>query len=269
MAMEGTGGTGRRTPYEAVFAADRLGELEFPAVVEEAARRAVRLTRRDEFAGLERVGSLLRRLVPDEAEPAALDLYLEIVYHCFHFWRRGCRVYACEEALARSLVEAPPALAGRPPPVPHPSFYLELPANLFWVEVEEGRPPEPAEGLFVEHEPGRSPADAQLLLVLGMRAGRPGFSAVGLALDLGAAARLEEPDAFAPTIPGADLAGLYCLQRSSEVALLLLRFLWYVDAYPESLERTAAPRPGEGSAERDSHTSLERFRVRLVERDRG
>jgi hypothetical protein len=261
---------GRRTPYEAVFGVDRLGELEFPAIVEEAARRAVRLGRRDEFAGLERVGALLRRVVPDETEPAALDLYLEILFHCFHFWRHGCRMYACEEAVARALVETPPALGDRRLSLPHPSFYLELPANLFWATVEEDRPPEPAEGLFVQHDPDRPSPDVQLLLVLGMRAGRPGFSAVGLVADLEVAAPLEEPGAFGPEIPGADLAGLYSLRTSSEVVLLLLRLLWYLETYPESLEPLAGAVSGEAPpADRDLLTSLDHFRVRLVERSRG
>ena len=109
-----------------------------------------------------------------------------------------------------------------------------------------------------------------MLLVLGMRADRPGFSTMGLAADLERGLDLEEPDAFASEIPGADLAGFYSLRRSSEVVILLLRLLWYIDTYAESLERV----PGSGTgqprgASRDMPTGLDHYRVRLVERSQG
>jgi hypothetical protein len=268
--MDSEAGIGRRTPYEVVFGVDRLGEREFPAIADEAARRGVPVARRDQFAGMERVGTLLQRLVPEDAEPAALDRHLEILFHCYHFWDAGCRLYACEEAVARALVDGPPALESWPPLAPHRSFYLELPRNLFWAAVAEDEPPEPAEGLFVAMDPDRPSAEVELLLVLGMRADRPGFSVVGLVADLDEARRLDEREAFAPDIPGADMAGLYSLRRSSEIVLLLLRLLWYLDVYPESLERVAgagADRPH--NTGRDLPTTLDHYRVRLVERSRG
>jgi len=261
---------GRYTPYETVFGVDRLGDREFPAIEEEATRCGVSLERRDQFAGLESVGRLLGQLVPAEADPASLDHHLETVFHCFSFWRAEQRVYAFDEAVIRSLLDAPPRLADWRSGSLHPAFYIELPLNLFWAKVAEEQVPEPVEGLFVSTGQTQASPEVGMLLVLGMRADRPGFSTMGLAADLERGLDLEEPDAFASEIPGADLAGFYSLRRTSEVVILLLRLLWYIDTYAESLERV----PGSGTgqprgASRDMPTGLDHYRVRLVERSQG
>lgn len=260
--------TGRFTPYELVFGASGLAEELFPAIGEEVERRGPEATLRDEFARLDSVAALVGRLVPDEAEAAAIDRSLDLLFHCYHFWRAGCRLYAFEEPTIRDLIEVAPDLSGWSPRAAAEALYLELPRNLLWAAVTKGEPPEPAEGMFVRIEPERR---ADVLIVLGMRAGRPGFSAAGFTAPLGEADEIEDPDAFRSGLPGADLAGLYSLQRSSEALLLALRALWYLDRYPESAEKTVG---GAGTGERDAGhggpTGLdEMIRVRLVERSRG
>ncbi len=267
--MESKATPGRRTPFELVFEVDELAAREFPELRLEAERRRIETARRHEFARLERARALLAELAPDPVDPVALDRYLDVLFQSFNFWIAGCQLIACETEPVRDLIEASPDLGGWRPHLPHPAFYLELPKNLFWAEVMEDEPPEPVEGVFVTREPVEG-TRAELLLVMGMRPERPGLSAAGLAVDLEQAPEPSEPDLFRSKIPGAELAGLYSLSRSSEAVLLLLRLLWYLDTYPESMQRvpgadTAEPR----AAGRPVPTALDHYRVRRVERSRG
>ncbi|UCC48495.1 MAG: hypothetical protein JSV41_13720 [Gemmatimonadota bacterium] len=268
--MAGEASLGRYTPYEMVFGVERLAEREFSALAEEASRRRITLSRRDEFAGSEHVGTLLQRLVPETPEPAALESYLDILFHCYHFWNAGCPLYAFEAEVARDLIATPPNLEGWSLRAPHPSLYIELPRSLFWAAVTEGELPEPVEGLFVRLGPDQPPAEFDLLIALGMRPERPGFSVAALTAALEDTLGSEQPGAFRSDIPGADLAGIYSLQRPSEALLLVLRLLWYLDVYGEATE--AVPGTG-GEAPQafgyDAPTALDHYRVRLSGRSRG
>ncbi len=267
--MESEARPGRRTPFELVFEVDGLAEREFPELREEAERRGVETARRHEFARLERARALLGQLAPDPVDPVALDRYLDVLFHAFNFWSAGHPLFACDAEPVRDLVETGPDLGGWRPRLPHPALYLELPKNLFWAEAMEDQPPEPVEGVFVTREPVEG-TRAELLLVMGMRPERPGLSAAGLTVDLEQTLEPSGPDLFRSSIPGAELAGLYSLSRSSEAVLLLLRLLWYIDTYPDSLERV----PGADTAEprasgQPMPTVLDHYRVRRVERSRG
>ena len=268
--MERKPSVGRKSPYEVLFGAEGLTESRFAAVRDEAANAGVTTLRRDHFANLNRVRELLVDLVPDLAEPATLDRYLLILHHCYSFWEAGCRHFAFEQSAVRSVITAPPDLFGWLPRTPHPSLYLELPQNLFWAAVVESEQPEPAEGMFVSL-PGDPAADeADILLILGIRPDRPGFSVAELAVDLTPARGIAEPDAFASDLPGANLAGLCSLQRPAEVVMLLLRLLWYIDTYPESVEL----KPGSPAADHEAGgyapaMALDHYRVYAVERSRG
>ncbi|KPK82577.1 MAG: hypothetical protein AMS25_01580 [Gemmatimonas sp. SM23_52] len=261
---------GRYTPYELMFGAERLAEHELPAIAEEARRRGITLSRRDHFAGSEGVGRLLRRLVPETLEPTALESYLDILFHCYHFWDAGCPLYAFAADVVRDLVAIAPDLGSWNPRAPHPSLYVELPRNLFWAAVTEGEPPEPVEGLFVRLGPDQPPTGVDLLIALGMRPDRPGFSVAAFTASLEQTAELKEPGAFESEIPGADLAGIYSLQRPSEALLLTLRLLWYLDVYPDAKETV----PGAADAAPQAYgydvpTALDHHRVRLIGRSRG
>lgn len=261
---------GRYTPYEMIFGVELLADQEFRAIAEEASRRGIMPSRRDHFAGYERVGTLLRRLVPDTLEPAALESYLDILFHSYHFWNAGCPLYAFEAEVARDLIATPPNLEGWGIQAPHPSLYIELPRSLFWAAVTEGEPPEPVEGLFVRLGPDQPPAEFDLLMALGMRPERPGFSVAALTATLEDTLASEESGAFRSDIPGADLAGIYSLQRPFEALLLVLRLLWYLDVYRDATE--AVPGAG-GEAPQafgyDAPTTLDHYRVRLSGRSRG
>jgi hypothetical protein len=258
---------GRLTPYELVFGAEGLAEQELPAIAEEAQESGAALGRRDVFASFPRVGVLLAQLLPEDVEPAAIDHYLDILFHCFHFWNAGRPFYAVDASVVRNLIESPPDLSSVALGAAHRACYLELPRNLFWADVTEVGPPEPVDGMFVRLDPDDLSQEADLLLILGMRQERQGFSAAPLAAPLDEARQLQEPDAFHSDIPGADLANLYSLRRSSEVVTLALRLLWYVDVYPESVGRQSGT--GGSPAAGLAATGLDHLVVHRVERGRG
>jgi hypothetical protein len=259
---------GRITPYEVAFGEERYPEQDFPALADESDRRSMSTWRYDHFTQLERVAALLDQVLPENAEPAAVDQYVRILYHCYHFWSAGCPVYAFEAPVLRSLIERPPDLREWPFRAPAPSLYVELPKNLFWAQVTESGPPEPVEGMFAAREADRPGAEANILVVLGLRSDRPGFSVADLRLDPGQARQLDEPAEFESDIPGAEQAGLYSLQRYSEAATTALRTLWYLDAYPASCEAMKAGAAREG-LEHDAATALDHYRVSLIERSNG
>jgi hypothetical protein len=259
---------GRITPYEVVFGEERFAAEEFPTLAEESVRRNLNTWRYDQFTSLGRVAALLEQVLPDDAEPAAVDQYVRILYHGYHFWSAGFPFYAFESPVLRSLIEGPPDLCEWPLRVPEPSLYLELPKHLFWAEVTEAGPPEPVEGMFVARAADPPSGEADMLVILGLRSGRPGFSVAGLRLDLGQARELDEPAAFQSDIPGAEQAGLYSLRRHSEAATLALRALWYIDAYRASCRGVG----GDGERRAVGHgaeTALGHFRVSLIERSYG
>jgi hypothetical protein len=176
-------------------------------------------------------------------------------------------MYVLDEALLRDLVESPPDLSAWDVKVRAASLYFELPRNLLWAVVDEGAPPEPVEGVFVRLG---DEGQADLLMVLGVRAERPGFSTASVLADLGDARGLDVPDGFHSDIPGAELAELYSVRSSSELLVLVARVLWYLDAYAEALEAVkGAGGEGPESPDHGGATSLDHHRVRLVERSRG
>ncbi len=261
--------TGRRTPYEMVFGSERFAETEFPAIEEEAESRGTAMVGRDDLASLARVGALLQTVAPEASEPSALTRYLDILFHGFRFWKAGCSMYAFEEPVLRSLVERAPDLSGWAPSSPAPSIYIELPKNLFWADAVEGQPPEPVEGLFVAVGSDAAKDDLRILAVLGMRADRPGFSVIEVVAPPEEAKTSGNPTTFRSEIPGADLAQLYSLARPSEILLIVMRMLWYVDVYGEAIQTVAGA--AVGSAELDEPgqpgpTSLDHQRVSLVTR---
>jgi hypothetical protein len=256
---------GRITPYEVAFGERRFAEEEFPALAAESDRRGLGAGRYDQFTLLERVAGLLEQVLPDDARAPAIDQYVQILYHCYHFWSAGCPLYAFEMPVLRGLIEMPPDLRKWSPRVRESSQYLELPKNLFWAQVSAAAPPEPVEGMFVTHEVGRPLVEADILVVLGLRPDRPGFSVAGLRLEPDVLGELDEPARFQSDIPGAEQAGLYSLQRNSEVATLALRALWYLDAHPASCEPVKGS-GGRGGRERGGATALDHFRVTKTER---
>lgn len=247
-------GGARRTPYELVFQHDEFEATLFPRIRDEAAARGVDLLRPDQFGFLSVVGDALRGLVPPDAPPEALEEYRALLFQAFNFWRFGKRVYVLEPSLARYLVEAAPGLSGWEVELPHPTVYVQLPANLFWSSIATDIPPEPVDGFFVTAAEGVDGLDRPfrrlaVLAVLGIRRNRAGFSIVHFDTEVGpgiASVWTETPgrdegDDFESVLPGGEMARLYSVLTTGEILKLLARALWYVDTTPEGvrLERVA------------------------------
>jgi hypothetical protein len=188
------------------------------------------------------------RLTPFEfafpdAEPAGgarrepsvpLREYGALAFHAVPFQRAGSPAFLLDTSLCRALVgEWKGGEAAGPP---GPAGYVQLPRNLFWARPAAAAPPEPADGFFWTV----SAAEVlHVLLVTGMRDGRPGLSVVPVAEApladaatwLDAAVREDGPD-FATTLPGGALQGLYSFTAAGEVLKLAARVWAYLAGTP-------------------------------------
>ena len=268
--QEGAGGGARRaeavarlTPYELVFGETGFEARTFPRIQAEAEDRGVDPTHPERFAFLTTGAEAVREVIPTDAPPDAFDQYRLLLYHAFNFWRFGKRLYFLEPPVARFLVEAAPALDGWDPVLPQPSVYVQFPGNLFWASVTPDAPPEPVDGFFAtcmeaDDAFGRRYQRLEVLMVLGIRRNRAGFSLISFDAEIVpgiAAAWAETPGRedgadFESILPGGEMAGLYSVVTLPEALKLVARALWYVDRHPGLVsahgapERRASDRPG-------------------------
>ena len=250
--VQQAGGSGapaqaRLTPYELVFT-ERFEADVFPKIAAEASRHDVDPLQPDRFQLLAAVGDAVRDVVPPEAPADALEQYRALLYHAFNFWSLEKRLYLLEPATARYLVEAAPRLDGWELAAPHPSIYLQLPANLFWGSVSPDATPEPVDGFFVASAAGEDPLGipfqrVAVLVVLGIRRHRAGFSVIpfdtevgpGIAAEWALAGGRETGSDFQTVLPGGEISGLYSILTTNEVLKLVGRALWYIDRFPGEL----------------------------------
>jgi len=272
--------TARLTPYELAFGEAGFEEDVFPRLMEEAETRGTDPGHRDEFVLLETAGRAIRAVVPDDAGAETLEQYRLLLYHAFHFWRFGCRMFALEAAPARYLVEAAPTLEGWELVHPYRSLYLQLPRNLFWSSITPDATPEPVDGFFLATARGDDPVGPaydhlEALMVLGLRPDRAGFSVIpfdtavgaGIAAVWAEARGRDEGEEFANILPGGDISGLYSILTVAEMTKFVGRALWYIDRHPESLARHE-PEPEEREDEGNlmPPTRLRHIRVGLSNR---
>jgi hypothetical protein len=263
----------RATPYELVFAQAGTAETAFPEIRRDAEEHGSDESRFDQFVFLPSVGTLVRDVVPPEAPPEALEQYRRLLYQAYNFWRFGERLYLLDAAVARYLVEAAPSLEGWEFAVPYPSLYLQLPANLFWASISPESTPEPVDGFFVSVAPGTDAAGApfervELLMVLGIRRDRDGFSVIGFDTEVGpgiaaswmAAPGRERAKDFENVLPGGELSGLYSILTNAEALKLVTRALWYLDQHPADLVPEEGAAPIEDAA---PSTALDYLRITL------
>jgi hypothetical protein len=105
--------------------------------------------------------------------------------------------------------------------VPNGACYIQLPEQWFWAQIEPEQPHEPIDGLFVVE--GAHRREFLILVVLGLRADRPGFSQVSLTVrpeDFSLVAEEARTPPFAPVLDGGDTAGLKSLVSEADVLLL-------------------------------------------------
>lgn len=242
------------TPYELVFGEAGFEETIFPRIQGEAESHAVDAARPDRFGFLSVAADAIRDVVPADAPTELLEEYRLLFYHGFNFWRFGRRLYTLEPGMARYLVEAAPRLAGWELTLPYPSVYVQLPPRLFWASIAVDAPPEPVDGFFVVQSQGTDPlgpgfSDLHVLMVLGVRRDRAGFSVIpfdtevgpGIPADWAEAPGREGAADFANILPGGEIAGLYSILTNTEALKLLARALWYIDTQSGEIPTETAP----------------------------
>lgn len=281
----------RRTPYELAFGAGVFEADRFPAIREEAEARGVEASDPARFVLLGTVGALLQELAPESAESgaggvteaSAVARYGALLFQAYQFWRFGRRVYVLEERLARRLVDPGLRVGEWALVPPHPAGYLQLPRHLFWARIEEAATPEPVDGFFwtmVGVEDPFAPPYRRLdvLLVLGMRAGRPGFSTIAVGTELVSAPLGHWADAdgrpdggdFGNILPGGELQDWFGLVTEVEALKLVSRIFWYMAVHPDAVtEEVRLPEGGAGVGEVVPATALPFHRVREVSRAAG
>jgi hypothetical protein len=251
-----TASPSRPSPYRLVFGAESLDDTLFPPIAGEAEARDVPLDDPDRFIFLTSVGRLIHAIagtggddagdaVPDEpGAGAVLRQHGRLLYHAFHHWKAGKREAELEEADVRRWLDADDVARDHALPVPGDAGYLRLPRNLVWAAPARGLRPEPADGFFWTYHPaGDGPAVLHVLLVLGVRADRPGFTVVaatGVAdvrphwADVDA--RSDGPD-FASTLPGGEIDRLYSVETTDELLKLASRCLLALAGPPPGASR--------------------------------
>lgn len=236
----------RLTPYELIL--EPLERDDFPAIRAEGEQRGSDVHRRDQFLLLGHAGAALDEMVAEDADPASLDEYGELLYLGFQFWSYGRRVYSLDDAVTSQLTE-PAYPIGDWIFAGPPACYLQFPYQKLWARVSADAPYEPLDGVFAlaaetEQRAG-SGAHLRAQMVLGLRPDRPGVSLVSYRDDLDpakVAARAEHPwraegVAYANAIPGGERMGYRTLATTSELEALVIRAFHYLDTHPDRLER--------------------------------
>ena len=235
----------RVTPYELSFPALDWARQRFGELSEHARASGVDLGDPARFPLLRAVLEMLDALHGPDPDAGRRHEHALLLYHAFHFWAGGERLFLLETPLVRNLIEDPPAeWAGEPPA---PAGYVQLPQHLVWTDPEDGEPPESVDGFFWSAPPGRG--ELSVLLAAGMREEREGFSVVPLlpapladAPEWPRALGRDEGGDFRSRMPGSELEGLYQVRTAGEVLKLVARTLSFLGDHPGREEV-----PGEGA----------------------
>ena len=234
----------RETPFDIVF---RPGEIDFDARFDEARAeaeaRGMEIDDPERFIMLGSVGGLLREMIlAEEAADVSGEIWQAVpadaiaqvgalLYQAYRFRAAGARVFLIDEPTARALVGgesvSPPAPAGR-----IEAGYVQLPRNVFWARADAESAAEPLDGFFFARG-----FRFDVLLALGVRPRRPGFTAIPIAADVDSRAALDRwadshardaGEDFANILPGGDIDALRGLTSAAEalkLAALALRHL--------------------------------------------
>ena len=216
--------TVRAHPYDVVFNAELEARLD--EITAEAAERDVDTRNADRFGMLVSAGALLRALIPDDAPRDAIRQVARLIYHCYHYRAAGKQNFEIDEPVLRELLST--GFVARPGPVqaPAPAGYVLLPRNRVWSSIAEAEHAEAIDGFFFTGD--------WVLYVLGVMAGRPGFSImeVDLARGDGEVTSIAElraradGDDFANVLPGGELQGHFAITNTAEALKLAARCFW-------------------------------------------
>jgi hypothetical protein len=239
------------SPYDLVFGAESIDDRLFPPIKGEAEARGVSLEDPERFVFLTGVGRLLQAIAGGEGDAEgegpgkgggagegsregrgeAFRQHGRLLFHAFHFWRAGKVEVELDEALVRRLLDDDEPGGDRALATPAVAGYLRLPRNLIWAAPAPGERPEPADGFFWTFYPPSeaAPRALHLLMALGVRPDRPGFSVVTATGEVGAYPHWADVDArpgvtdFATTLPGGELDRLYSVETTAELLKLASR----------------------------------------------
>jgi hypothetical protein len=182
------------------------------------------------------------RFAPGDVPPAAsVHEYAALLFQGFRYWSCGRHTFVVDETRARDVLQEGAPLGDWSFAPPEPAGYVQLPRHLIWSRVDDDTAAEAVDGFFwsVAGGAGKTWQRLDLLLVLGLRADRPGFSVIDVAASIpdtpprhwgDVRARENEPD-FANRLPGGELRGLYSLVSVAE-ALKLASRLFHAFAQP-------------------------------------
>jgi hypothetical protein len=232
-------------PYELVFGEGAYESAEFPRIREEAEHATIATAEPEKFFNLPAVAPLIREAV-ESSEHSAVEEFGPLLFQAYHFWRFGKEVFAFEEGLLRELLAQEVSIGEWELVPPRPAGYLQLPRNLVWARVAEDAQAEAIDGVFWTMVGAGDPAvppfpRLDLLVVLGLLPGRPGFSIAEVqavtAADLPAhwadASAREGSADFSNILPGGELNNYLGIETGGEVLKLISRCFWFLANHPE------------------------------------
>lgn len=254
--MSGPRGGARPSPYEIGTPGRAFRERVFGEIRDEAGTSGADLADPGAFLRLEATGSALRELCGDSGGGIWGDPFGAFIFHAFHFWVAGERLYVVGEGAARSLAASPPESFRWQGELPAVAGYVQLPIHLFWSPAGGEGSAEPVDGFFWTQCAGRT---LSLLVAMGIRRNRPGFSLTELppagmagAGEWPRAQVREEGEDFAPVLPGGDLGRLHSILTLGEMLKLAARIFFASvsgEEAPLASDKTAVAGSGpEGSA---------------------
>jgi hypothetical protein len=248
----------RQTPYELSFPNLDWARDAFIAVREESDVRGVDRTDPALFILLGSVGRMLQEIRPDQEDPERIHPLGLLLYHAFHFWEAGERVWLLETPVVRSVVESAPSTswAGG---MPASAGYVQLPQHLVWMEGDQDRP-ESVDGYFWSAPTGGG--EIHVLLAAGVLGDQPGFSVVPLppaslerAEEWADRPGREGSAEFTSRMPGAELERLYRVGTPGEVLKLVSRVFALLGGRDGD---RFDPKPADGSGPRPSRLPYRR-----------
>ena len=208
----------RPTPFELVFGTfrDRLALVGVGLT-----SRGESAEDRDTFLLQREVAELLRELRPEEGLGQAMGGLAALVHHAYLHWVAGEPVRDIGEVSLGLLVGPEPGTEETG--VTPGSGYVRLPPLAVWCVLADGTP-EPLDGWFVR----KRGDDLEVLAVLGIRPGRPGFTAAQVTGPRpGRLARADGSALFAPiTARAGAQAGIASVAGEDE----LLELAWRAEA---------------------------------------
>ena len=242
----------RPTPYELVFDVPAFQDDFFPRIAAQEKEFGV-VSDTTSFLRLDAAQELLEAVLPEDVTgPAAapgrapsgasafvVDRYAALLFTAYRFWQAGGPVHVFDEALTRALLSAPPHVQAWSLERAPASGYVQLPRNLVWSVVEEREPPEPVDGFFWARTGGEAPS-LIVVLALGVRADRPGFSVLDAAAPLPPAGHFAgdegAADDFANFLPGGELQQLHGVRTPAEALRMASLCLWYMSVHPAAVQ---------------------------------